>query len=92
MALPPLGSLDWSERLLLLRLLRVLPRRLLEELQDAGAELVGPLPAEIQLITSFATAVGTNATQSEPAKALIKFLTTPATASVLKAKGLDPAG
>ena len=63
-----------------------------EILPYAGAELVGPFPAEIQLITSFATAVGANAGQSEPAKALIKFLTAPAAAPVFKAKGLDPAG
>ena len=55
-----------------------------EILPYAGAELVGPLPPEIQLITSFATAVGTNAKQPEPAMALIKFLTTPAAASVFR--------
>jgi molybdate transport system substrate-binding protein len=63
-----------------------------EILPYAGAELVGPLPAEIQLITSFATAVGTEAKQAEHAMALIKFLTAPAAAAVFKAKGLDPAG
>src|SRR5712691_6259628 len=61
-----------------------------EILPYAGAELVGPFPAEIQLRTSFATAVGTNAKEPEPAKALIKFLTAPAAAPVFKAKGLDP--
>src|SRR5262249_61369312 len=61
-------------------------------LPSAGAELVGPFPAEIQLTPSFATAIGANARQSEPAKALIKFLTSPAAAPVFKAKGLDPAG
>jgi molybdate transport system substrate-binding protein len=62
-----------------------------EILPYAGAELVGSFPAEIQLKTSFATAVGTNAKEPEPAKALIKFLTAPAAAPVFKAKGLDPA-
>ena len=62
-----------------------------EILPYAGAELVGPLPAEIQLTTVFTAAVGTVAKQSEPAKALLKFLTTPAAAQVIKAKGLDPA-
>ena len=63
-----------------------------EILPYAGAELVGPLPKEIQLTTAFATAVGANARQSEAAQALIKFLTAPAAAPVFKAKGLDPAG
>jgi len=56
-----------------------------------GAELVGPFPKEIQLTTSFEIAVGANSRQSEPAKALIKFLTAPAAIPVFKAKGLDPA-
>jgi molybdate transport system substrate-binding protein len=63
-----------------------------EILPYAGAELVGPFPAEIQLTTAFATAVGTNAKEPEPAKAFIKFLAAPAAAAVFKAKGLDPAG
>jgi molybdate transport system substrate-binding protein len=62
-----------------------------EILPYAGAELVGPFPADIQLVTSFAAAVGTNAIQSPPAQALIKFLTAPSAAPVYKAKGLDPA-
>jgi molybdate transport system substrate-binding protein len=63
-----------------------------EILPYAGAELVGPFPKEIQLTTPHAAAVGANALQSEPAKALIKFITAPAAAPVFKAKGLDPAG
>jgi molybdate transport system substrate-binding protein len=63
-----------------------------EILPYAGAELVGPFPSEIQLTTTFATAVGAAAQQPEAAKALIKFLTGPAAAEVFKAKGLDPAG
>jgi molybdate transport system substrate-binding protein len=63
-----------------------------EILPYVGAELVGPFPREIQLTTSFATAVGASAQQSEAANALIKFLTAPAAAPVFRAKGLDPAG
>jgi molybdate transport system substrate-binding protein len=63
-----------------------------EILPYTGAELVGPFPKEIQLTTSFAAAVGTDARETEAAKALIKFLTGPSAASVFKAKGLDPAG
>jgi len=63
-----------------------------EILPYAGAELVGPLPKEIQLTTSFAAAAGANAAQPEAATALIKFLTAPEAAAVYRAKGLDPAG
>jgi molybdate transport system substrate-binding protein len=62
-----------------------------EILPYSGAELVGPLPAEIQLHTIFTAAVGTGAKQPATAQALLKFLTTPAAAQVIKAKGLDPA-
>src|SRR5205823_863511 len=49
-----------------------------EILPYAGAELVGPFPAEIHLITSFAGAIGASAKQAEPARALLRYLTTPA--------------
>jgi molybdate transport system substrate-binding protein len=61
-----------------------------EILPYAGAELVGPLPADIQLYTVFPAAVGTGAKQPEAAKAFVKFLTAPAAFPVLKAKGLSP--
>jgi len=61
-----------------------------EILPYAGADLVGPLPAEIQLITSFAAAVGTGAKQAAAAQALLAFLKAPTSAGVFKAKGLDP--
>jgi molybdate transport system substrate-binding protein len=61
-----------------------------EILSYAGAELVGPLPAEIQVNTDFAVGVGANAKEPEGAKALIKFLATPAAVSVIKSKGLAP--
>jgi molybdate transport system substrate-binding protein len=61
-----------------------------EILPYAGAELVGPLPAAIQLHTVFPAAVGSAAKEPDAAKALIKFLQTPAATAVLKAKGLEP--
>jgi molybdate transport system substrate-binding protein len=61
-----------------------------EILPHAGAELVGPMPAEIQLYTVFPATVAANTEQPDAAKALIKFLTAPAAVAVLKAKGLSP--
>jgi molybdate transport system substrate-binding protein len=55
-----------------------------------GAELAGPLPAEVQLYTVFAIALAAKAQQPDAAKALIGFLSAPAVAPVLKAKGLEP--
>jgi molybdate transport system substrate-binding protein len=54
--------------------------------------LVGPLPAEIQNYTVYAAGLGANAKDSEAAKALIKVLTGPAAADVLKSKGMEAAG
>ena len=62
-----------------------------EILPHPGAELSRPFPADIQLITAFATALGTSAKQPDPARALVRFLATPAAVQVIKAKGLDPA-
>jgi molybdate transport system substrate-binding protein len=51
--------------------------------------LVGPLPAEIQNYTTYAAGVGASAKDSEAAKALIKVLSGPSAAAVLKEKGMD---
>jgi molybdate transport system substrate-binding protein len=63
-----------------------------EILPYAGAELVGPLPKDIQLTDAFGIAIGTSVQQSEPANALIRYLAAPAAAPVFKSKGLEPAG
>jgi molybdate transport system substrate-binding protein len=56
-----------------------------------GIDVVGPLPAEIQMITPFVAGIPTNASHAEAGKAAIAFLTTPEAKRVLKAKGLEPA-
>jgi molybdate transport system substrate-binding protein len=63
-----------------------------EILPVKGITLVGPLPAEIQNYTVYAAGLGANAKESEAAKALIKTLSGPASADVLKSKGMEPAG
>lgn len=52
-------------------------------------DIVGPLPSEIQSITTFVAGVATAAKDASAAKALIAFLTTPAAAAVIKAKGME---
>jgi molybdate transport system substrate-binding protein len=63
-----------------------------EILPFAGAELLGPLPSEVQLSTTYVTAVVVGTPHVDAAANLIKFITAPAAAPVLRAKGLDPAG
>jgi molybdate transport system substrate-binding protein len=63
-----------------------------EILPVKGIVLVGPLPAEIQNFTVYAAGLGANAKESDAAKALLKALSGPAAAEVLKSKGMEPAG
>src|SRR5258706_10678952 len=63
-----------------------------DRIGQPGVELVGLLPPELQDLPSFVFSAGVLAAAREPqaAKALIQFLSGPAAASVLKAKGMDP--
>jgi molybdate transport system substrate-binding protein len=62
-----------------------------ELLAVRGINLVGPLPAEIQLISVSAIGVFSATKEPNAANAFAEFLCTPATARVLKAKGHEPA-
>jgi molybdate transport system substrate-binding protein len=63
---------------------------LVNELMVApGVEVLGPLPAELQNYTVFHAGVGVGSKDSSAAKALIKFLTTPAAGAVFRAKGQE---
>lgn len=59
-------------------------------LTTPGVELVGPLPAEVQSYISFVAAVGTNSHASDVARELIRFLTGPVAAPVIKSQGMEP--
>jgi molybdate transport system substrate-binding protein len=63
-----------------------------EVLPVKGTTLVGPLPADIQNYTVYAAGLGASAKESDAAKTLLKALSGPAAADVLKAKGMEPAG
>jgi molybdate transport system substrate-binding protein len=56
----------------------------------SGVDVVGPLPGDLQSVMLLAAGIMANAKQPEAGKALVKFLTTPAAVSVIKAKGLEP--
>jgi molybdate transport system substrate-binding protein len=55
-----------------------------------GAELVGPLPPEIQSTIHFAGGVSATAKHPDAAMQLIRFLKSPAAVQVIKAKGMTP--
>lgn len=60
-----------------------------EILPVAGVELVGPLPAEIQTVTTYTAALNA-AAQPGPARALLDALSGPDAAAVLAQKGMTP--
>jgi molybdate transport system substrate-binding protein len=55
-----------------------------------GVEQVGVIPGELQTRIGFAARLGVAAKEPDVAKALIRFLTAPAAAQTLKAKGVEP--
>ena len=55
-----------------------------------GAQLVGPIPEEIQSYIVFTAAVAANSPNQQAARDLIAFLKSPAAISAIKAKGMVP--
>ncbi len=60
-----------------------------EILAQPTVELIGPLPSSIQNYTQFAPGVVTGSSQTDAARALVTFLSSPAAQTVLKAKGFE---
>jgi molybdate transport system substrate-binding protein len=61
------------------------------ELQNfLGVDYVGPLPADVQQTTVFASGVIVDAKEAEAAKALVKFLTAPEAGAAFKKRGMEP--
>ncbi len=61
-----------------------------ELLHVAGAEIVGFLPGDLNMVTEFAAGIMLGSKNADAAKALIGSLRTPEAAAVLRGKGLDP--
>ena len=62
-----------------------------ELLPVPGIELVGPLPPDIQEITTFAAGIHARAMEPAAARALVDFFKSPAAAAVIRRKGMEPA-
>jgi molybdate transport system substrate-binding protein len=63
-----------------------------ELLAVPGVELVGPLPAEIQLVTVTAAGIFAGSKEADAARSFIDFLSTLAAARLMKERGLEPSG
>jgi len=57
----------------------------------AGIDYVGPLPGDLQRMTMFSAVIHSGAKQADAARTLVKFLTAPAAAPVIRKHGLEPA-
>jgi len=55
-----------------------------------GAELVGPLPGELQNIIVYAAGISSRSGQSGAARALVAFMATPEVVRMIRAKGMEP--
>ena len=64
---------------------------LINVLMAPGVDLVGPFPAEVQQELVFTRRSPADTKNADAAKAFIAYLTTPAAAAVIKAKGMEPA-
>jgi molybdate transport system substrate-binding protein len=60
-----------------------------ELLHVAGAEIIGLLPGDLNVVTEFAAAVMAGCKNSDAAKSLIKMLQSPDAVAVFQSKGLD---
>jgi molybdate transport system substrate-binding protein len=61
-----------------------------ELIHFAGIDYVGPLPGELQQLTMFSAGIHAGAKQADAARALVKFITAPAAAAVIRKHGLEP--
>ena len=61
-------------------------------LATPGAEVLGPLPPELQHYVVFTGGVAVGSAEPTAAKTLIDFLTSPASAAVIRSKGIEPLG
>ena len=65
-------------------------QQLSEMVSQPGIEVLGPLPPEVQITTTFCAALATSSANADAARALLAFLASPATADVKQRNGMKP--
>lgn len=66
-------------------------QQLSELIHLQGITVVGPLPAEIQITTTFSAGIGTGSTQASLARALLDFMASAQAADAKRHQGMEPA-
>lgn len=66
-------------------------QQLSELMHLEGLDLLGPLPPEVQIITTFSVGLAATASQPDAARALVDFMTSPASAEIKRRNGMEPA-
>ncbi len=61
-----------------------------ELLPISGIDYVGPLPADVQRVTTFSAGVAVNSKAPDAAQTLIAFLASPAAIPTITKTGLEP--
>ena len=56
----------------------------------SGVELVGPLPQELRITSSFVGGISSRAKAADAARDLIMFLKSPAAVKVMRDQGMEP--
>ena len=69
---------------------RTLTTQVSELLPVKGIDYLGPLPADIQEVTVFSAGVHKAASQADAGRALLKFLTVPEAAAIIRGTGMEP--
>ena len=66
-------------------------QQLSELLNAPGIQILGPLPDAIQIVTTFSGAVCATAADPQRVRALLDWLSSPATAPAVRRQGMEPA-
>ena len=53
-------------------------------------DYIGPLPPDVQHVTMFSSGIVAGAKEADAARALVKFITSPAVADAYKKRGMEP--